>query len=229
MLEKANENTASGDWRPLMSREELAAFDAGEYDNVETAPRESDWVSRNKREVSYKAEYVQHQPGSQNDDGTFRHSVPGDQAEQEVNGELRTPLTEPTGDPELAEYHKKCIEAVEGFSQTPANCLICGTYLRGDASEKRATVLLHSDKDNAAVYCWSCFHEKNTLPLNAADDWQSKLTPLHLKVFERYRAGKRQQEIAAALTNGSQRVSQSKVSRLLDDVKKARTSGRKDL
>ena len=39
-------------WRALLSDEEMAAFDSGKYRNPKTAPRDSDWLSRNKRLVS---------------------------------------------------------------------------------------------------------------------------------------------------------------------------------
>lgn len=237
---KEQENSNPDAWRALMSAEELAAFDAGEYKSLELAPRESDRINRAKRLVSYKPEYVQHQPGNQNNNGTFRRSVAldwdgrktgsGPNPQQGPNPEkdyLLAPIADGAqADPDLAEYHKKCIEAVEGFAEVPANCMVCGTFLRGNTNESRVTILLHSDSDVAVVYCWPCFGEKNTLPLKDPQAWQSKVTDLHVAVWGRHQAGETQEAIAKALTNGNQALTQSKVSRLLADIRRARLDGR---
>lgn len=225
-------------WRALMSAEELAAFDVGGYEDIEKAPRESDRVSRSKREVSYKPEFSQHQPGNQNSDGTFRRSAARNWDERKTGSSrnpqqgpdpdkdyLRVPIAQGTEqDPDLTAYYRKCIAAIEGFAEVPANCTVCGVFLRGDTKENRVTILLHSEKDTVVVYCWPCFKEKNTLPLKAAQDWQSKVTDLHIAVWDRYQAGETQQEIATLLSNGNRTLTQSKVSRMLAEIREARAA-----
>jgi len=236
---KEQENSSPEGWRALMSPDELAAFDADGYKDLENAPRESDRISRSKRLVSYKPEYVQHQPGNLNSDGTFRRSVAldwdgrktgsGPNPQQGPNPKkdyLLAPIADGAqSDPDLAEYHKKCIEAVQGFAEVPANCVVCGLFLRGNTKERRVTILLHSEKDEAAVYCWSCFNEENTLPLKDPQDWQSRVTDLHVAVWDRHQTGETQQAIAKALTNSNQTLTQSKVSRLLAEIRKVRLDG----
>jgi hypothetical protein len=55
------QNAEAADWRSLMKPEELAAYEAGKYDNARTAPKEPSRVSRNKREVSFNPQFKEHQ------------------------------------------------------------------------------------------------------------------------------------------------------------------------
>ncbi len=54
------QNSEIAEWRSLLSPQELAAFEAGKYDNVRTAPKEPSRISR--REISFNPEFDEHQP-----------------------------------------------------------------------------------------------------------------------------------------------------------------------
>lgn len=56
------QNSEATDWRSLLSPKELAAFEAGKYDDVRTAPKEPSRVSRSKREVPFNPQFKEHQP-----------------------------------------------------------------------------------------------------------------------------------------------------------------------
>ena len=128
----------------------------------------------------------------------------------ETTTQLRTPIKKLPGDPAL---QKAILDAVRTLSGVAATCLICNRNV--DPSEKRAT-LIHSE-ENVAVYHETCFKKKNALPLQPAQGWQSKVTPQHLEVVERYDKGETQREIGEALG-----LNQKKISRMLAQVKAAR-------
>jgi hypothetical protein len=204
MPKKSSESAE--DWRSEMDADELAEYDRNpegyRYDD-------SAQVSRDKQLVDYDPKLHQHQ----NDDGVFRT-----QAAFDVNGlpkagkGLRVPINKPPN-PEGTVFAKCLAEGVRALGEAQAECLICGDPLR----RPRVTIVIHSEKDEAATFCKKCFDEKNVLPLKPVDGWRSKLSPLHLEVAERRLQNETQKEIAAALD-----LSQPTVSRLLKEVKDAR-------
>jgi hypothetical protein len=207
-------------WRELMSEDELARYDQNP-ERFKT--HDPDHVRREKNHVSYNEEYVQHQPGNQNSDSTFRHVL----ADENDSGELETAVTvtatsrtlinKPPPDPARAQTAKLLVEAIAELAEIPATCFICGEALK-NVTQDRVTIIIHSaGRDETAVYCKPCFDEKNVLPLCRVDDWHSKVSPLHIEVAERRAQGGTFMEIGEAMG-----LDRKKVSRMFDAVKKAR-------
>jgi hypothetical protein len=193
------------DWRDLMTPEELATYDAGDY-----RPEESHRVSRQKKEVEYNPEFMQHQQGCQNFDGTFRQAIVEDETEQA----LRQPINKMPSDPTQA---KLLAEAIPALADVSAACFVCDETLR-DGRQDRVTLIIHATgKDETATYCKTCFDEKNVLPLRPVDDWHSKVSARHLEIAERRAQGETFAEIGEAMN-----VHPRKVSRMFAEVKVAR-------
>jgi hypothetical protein len=199
------------DWRELMTHEELASFDAGEY-----RPEDSQRVSRQKKEVEYNPDFMQHQPGSQNCDNSFRQATLAGESDWPTEGEKtsRQPINKMPSDPTQA---KLLAEAIPALADVSATCFVCGETLK-DGRQDRVTLLLHAaGKDETATYCKTCFDEKNVLPLRLVDDWHSKVSPRHLEIAERRAQGETFAEIGEAMD-----VHPKKVSRMFAEVKAAR-------
>jgi hypothetical protein len=150
-------------WRELMTAEELESFDAGKY-----RPQDSTHISRPKKEIEYNPEFMQHQPGSQNFDGSFRQASVEDDNDPPAKSEktLRQPVNKMPSDPTQA---KLLAEAIPALADVAASCLICGEPLR-DGRQERVTVIIHSaGRDEITVYCKPCFDEKKCTSVAACD------------------------------------------------------------
>jgi hypothetical protein len=208
---------ASEAWRKLMTSDELESYDAwtarpASQCSEKYRSRDSQRVSRQKNEVEYNPDFMQHQPGSRNFDGTFRQATTEDENQNENTS--RQPINKIPSDPTQA---KLLAEAIPALADVPATCFICGEGLK-DGRQDRVTMLIHSaGRDDTAVYCKPCFDEKNVLPLRTGDDWHSKVSPLHLEIAERRAQGETYEEIGKVLA-----LDRKKVSRMFAEVKSAR-------
>jgi hypothetical protein len=89
----------------------------------------------------------------------------------------------------------------------------------------------NDDLPRAFVHCPACFHAAGVEP--KLNDLFSKLSVLERKIWELLDDGLTQRQIAARLTNGSQRVTQQKVSetklktiRLMNESRRTRYGSR---
>jgi hypothetical protein len=118
---------ASEAWRKLMTEDELALYDQDPTERFKT--HDPDHVSREKYHVSYNEEYVQHQPGNQNSDNTFRQVLAD---EDDSRAEPETPImatatsrkliNNPPSDPAVVQAAKFLVEAIAALKEVPANC-----------------------------------------------------------------------------------------------------------
>lgn len=195
------------------------------------------------KSVSYNPDWIQHQPGNQNANGTYRRAKLPDtdfraewtaeersgeatlsgapQAERQKPQRERVPLNEYSSDsfdPAIREYHTQCIEAIDGFAGQEARCKECGKCLLADFRVPRVTVLYHegTDDNHIEFYCRACY----TAPPQQGGDDHDGLTPLQRDVRRLRLAGRTQEEIARELSTPGHPLTQRKVSRMLVKIRK---------
>lgn len=100
------------------------------------------------------------------------------------------------------------------------SCLKCGQRLPGEGKKKNMIWAVEGDGSPPveSPLCRSCFV---ALGINLEpDDWFSKLPVLDHKIWRLNDDGLTQRQIAARLTNGTQRVTQQRVSETLQRIKR---------
>jgi hypothetical protein len=127
---------ASEAWRELMTEDELVLYDQDPTERFKT--HDPDHVRREKNHIRYNEKYVQHEPGNQNCDNTFRHVLAD---EDDSRAEPETPImatatsrkliNNPPADPAVAQAEKFLVEAIAALKEVPANCAICGEFMDG--------------------------------------------------------------------------------------------------
>src|SRR5437899_7410853 len=142
-------------WRDLMTPKELAAYDAGK-----PLPPESSRVSRSNRLTTYSPKIAEHQPDSQNGDGTYRRTKANISADGNTDNEQRVLLPADPPDPELRKFYQLALEAIDAYASLDSTCVDCGKYLPGDVTLPRTTILIHNaaDDDRCRVFCGDCWN-----------------------------------------------------------------------
>jgi len=198
-----------------MSKEELAAYDAGK-----PLPPESSRISRSNRLTTYSPKVAEHQPDSVNGDGTFHVK-----AAEDTDSQLRVPLPANGVDEELRAYYRTCLESLDAFASVAANCVLCGKHLKGDTNESRVTILLHEAKDNDScrTFCKPCYDGLELKLDTPSDEFWKNMDQQSLDIWTYYCENLPQAEIAKRLGVNQSTVSRV-VARIQTGLKQARNA-----
>jgi DNA-binding CsgD family transcriptional regulator len=196
-------------WRSLMKPDELAAFDAGDYDalhyetgakDLRKAPREADRISRDNRLL----------PFLENDS-------------DEVSEKL-APVYPSPEENLLATRYAKAIEEINAY---PYPCNGCG--LDFSADEAGVTILTRAKPPRGYAYCQTCWNALGVVL--DQDPWLTGLPVREQKVWLMTKQNCTQQEIAEKLKLTQQAVSEIKLRlvRQINDRQKFNAAKRREM